>query len=91
MRLKVVIFSLLALSVSCPGLAAGIYDIDSAYEQEVMRAQVNEMNWLLGRNQPGGFDQPCGWVCRINVSGWMNTDAYITNTPPSFFGYQSFI
>ncbi|WP_342147156.1 LbtU family siderophore porin [Rickettsiella endosymbiont of Aleochara curtula] len=84
MRLKVVIFSLLALSVSCPGLAAGIYDIDSAYEQEVMRAQVNEMNWLLGRNQPGGFDQPCGWVCRINVSGWMNTDAYITNTPPVF-------
>ncbi|MEN9450105.1 MAG: hypothetical protein RJA83_719 [Pseudomonadota bacterium] len=84
MRLKLVIFSLLALGISCPALAAGIYVIDSAYEQEVMRAQVNEADWLLGRNQPGGFDQPCGWVCRINVSGWMNTDAYITNTPPVF-------
>lgn len=84
MRLKVVIFSLLALGISRPGLAASIYDKDSAYEQEIMRAQVNEMNWLLGRNQPGGFDQPCGWICRINVSGWMNTDAYITNTPPVF-------
>ncbi|WP_339050841.1 LbtU family siderophore porin [Rickettsiella endosymbiont of Xylota segnis] len=84
MRLKLVIFSLLALGVSCPALAAGIYVIDSAYEQEVMQAQVNEMDWLLGRNQPGGFDQPCGWKCRINLSGWINTDAYITNTPPVF-------
>lgn len=84
MRLKLVIFSLLALGVSCPALAAGIYVIDSAYEQEVMQAQVNEMDWLLGRNQPGGFDQPCGWKCRINVSGWINSDAYITNTPPVF-------
>ncbi len=90
MRLKLVIFSLLALGISCPTLAAGIYVIDSAYEQEVLRAQVNEADWLLGRNQPGGFDQPCGWTCRINVSGWMNTDAYITNTPPVFSGVTPF-
>ncbi len=90
MRLKLVIFSLLALGVSCPALAAGIYVIDSAYEQEVLRAQVNEMEWLLGRNQPGGFDQPCGWKCRINVSGWINSDAYITNTPPVFLTVTPF-
>ncbi|TLY47144.1 MAG: LbtU family siderophore porin [Gammaproteobacteria bacterium] len=84
MRFKLIIFSLLALGVSCPAFAAGIYVRDSAYEQEVMREQVNKMDWLLGRNQPGGFDQPCGWKCRINLSGWMNTDAYITNTPPVF-------
>lgn len=58
--------------------------MNSAYEREFMQAQVNKMNWLLDRNQPGGFDQPCGWICRINLSGWMNTDAYITNTPPVF-------
>lgn len=90
MRLKLVIFSLLALGVSCPALAVGIYVIDSAYEQEVLRAQVNEMEWLLGRNQPGGFDQPCGWKCRINVSGWINSDAYITNTPPVFLTVAPF-
>ncbi|KAF5271669.1 hypothetical protein FQR65_LT05290 [Abscondita terminalis] len=84
MRLKVVIFSLLILGMSGPALATGIYVRDSAYEQEVLRAQVNEMEWLLSRNQPGGFDQPCGWKCRINVSGWINSDAYITNTPPVF-------
>lgn len=84
MKFKVVIFSWLALGMSCSALAAGIYERDSAYEQEIIRAQMNEMDWLLGRNQPGGFDQPCGWVCRINFSGWMNTDAYITNTPPVF-------
>ena len=84
MRCKVVIFSWLALGMSCSALAAGIYERDSAYEQEIIRAQMNEMDWLLGRNQPGGFDQACGWVCRINFSGWMNTDAYITNTPPVF-------
>lgn len=84
MRFKGVIFSLLSLGMCCPALAAGIYVMDKDYEQEVMLAQVNKMDWLLGRNQPGGFDQPCGWKCRINLSGWMNTDAYITNTPPVF-------
>ncbi|MFZ0219382.1 MAG: LbtU family siderophore porin [Candidatus Aquirickettsiella sp.] len=84
MGFKEVLFTLLALGMSCPAFAAGIYVIDSAYEQEIMRVQVNEMGWLMGRNQPGGFDQPCGWVCRINFSGWMNSDAYITNTPPVF-------
>jgi len=84
MRFKVVIFPLLILGMSGPALATGIYVRDSAYEQEILRAQINKMEWLLGRNQPGGFDQPCGWKCRINLSGWMNTDAYITNTPPVF-------
>lgn len=84
MRLKGAIFSLLALGVNFPALAAGIYVIDSDYEQEIMQAQVNEVDWLLSRNQPGGFDQPCGWECRINLSGWMNIDAYLTNTPPVF-------
>ncbi len=91
MRFKVVIFSLLVLGVSCPALAAaGIYVRDRAYEQEMMLEQVNRMDWLSGRNQSGGFDQPCGWVCRINVSGWMNTDAYITNTPPVFAAVTPF-
>lgn len=84
MRFKGVFFSFLVLGMSCPALASGIYVRDRVYEQEVMRAQVNKMDWLLGRNQPGGFDQPCGWKCRINLSGWFNTDAYITNTPPVF-------
>ena len=84
MRSKLIIFSLLALVVSYPALAASIYVSDRDYEREIMQAQVNKMDWLLGRNQPGGFDQPCGWKCRINLSGWMNTDAYITNTPPVF-------
>ena len=49
MRCKVVIFSWLALGMSCSALAAGIYERDSAYEQEIIRAQMNEMDWLLGR------------------------------------------
>lgn len=84
MRFKLIIFSVLTLGVNYHALASDIYVIDSAYEQEVMREQVNKMNGLLGRNQPGGFDQPCGWKCRINLSGWINSDAYITNTPPVF-------
>lgn len=84
MRFKAVIFSLLALGVSGSVFAAEIYIRDSAYQQEVMLAQVDKMDRIVGRNQPGGFDQPCGWKCRINLSGWMNTDAYITNTPPVF-------
>lgn len=90
MRFKLIIFSLLAIGVSCPSLAASIYMIDRDYQQEIMQAQVNKMNGLLDRNQPGGFDQPCGWKCRINLSGWINTDAYITNTPPVFVAEDPF-
>jgi hypothetical protein len=50
-----------------------------------MRDQVNKVDMVLNQNQPGGFDQPCGWTCRINVSGWMNTDAYLGNQPPQFW------
>jgi hypothetical protein len=49
-----------------------------------MRDQVNKVDMVLNQNQPGGFDQPCGWTCRINVSGWMNTDAYLASQPPLF-------
>jgi len=55
-----------------------------------MQAQVNKMDGIVGRNQPGGFDQACGWKCRINLSGWVNTDAYITNTPPIFIKLTPF-
>lgn len=90
MKFKVVVFSLFMLGMSYPALASGIYVRDRIYEQEVMLEQVNKMDSWLGRNQPGGFDQPCGWKCRINLSGWMNTDAYITNTPPVFLAVNPF-
>ena len=85
MKLKSVVISLIALGVSSPLLAAGLYDVGAAaYQQAVMRDQANKMDLILDQNQPGGFDQPCGWACRINVSGWINTDAYLANRPPVF-------
>lgn len=84
MRLKVLIATLLTLGINIPTWAAGIYEIDPAYQQAMMLDQVNTMDLLRDKNQPGGFDQPCGWTCRVNVSGWINTDAYIASSPPVF-------
>ncbi|MES2142608.1 MAG: LbtU family siderophore porin [Pseudomonadota bacterium] len=84
MRLKALIVSLVALGISAPLLAAGLYDVEISSQQDVMRDQMNNIDMFLDQNQPGGFDQPCGWTCRINVSGWINADAYIANRPPVF-------
>ncbi|OIZ99138.1 hypothetical protein BEV13_06210 [Rickettsiella grylli] len=84
MRFKRIIFLLLVVSVSTQTSATESIVKENVYEQAIIRQWMNKIDSLLGRNQPGGFDQPCGWMCRINVSGWMNTDAYITNTPPIF-------
>ncbi|MFZ0219022.1 MAG: LbtU family siderophore porin [Candidatus Aquirickettsiella sp.] len=85
MKLKVVVASLVTLGLSGPVLALQPYMIDDlSYQMDVMRYQVNKLDRVLDRNQSGGFDQPCGWTCRINVSGWINTDTYLANKPPIF-------
>ena len=85
MKLKAIVASLVTLGLSGPVLAMQPYMIDTSYQMDVMRYQVNKLDMILDRNQPGGFDQPCGWTCRINISGWMNTDAYLANKPPVFW------
>jgi hypothetical protein len=77
MRFSLFIISLCALGIGSPTWAAGTYQLDNTYQLDVMRDQMNKVDTVLDRNQPGGFDQPCGWPCRINVSGWINTDAYL--------------
>jgi hypothetical protein len=88
MKLKTIMASLLALGLSDPVMAAA-YRLDTSYQLDVMRDQMNKVDLILDQNQPGGFDQPCGWTCRINVSGWINTDAYLANRPPVFLGLNS--
>lgn len=89
MKLKAIVASLVTLGLSGPVLAMQPYMLDTSYQMDVMRYQVNKLDMILDRNQPGGFDQPCGWTCRINVSGWINTDAYFANQPPVFVTPQS--
>lgn len=84
MKLKVVMASLIALGVSSPLLAVDRYDANASYQNDVLRDQINKLDLILEQNQPGGFEQPCGWTCRINVSGWINADAYLANRPPVF-------
>ena len=85
MKLKAIVASLVTLGLSGPVLAMQPYMMDTSYQMDVMRYQVNKLDSILDRNQPGGFDQPCGWTCRINVSGWINADAYLANKPPVFW------
>ncbi len=87
MKLKTIVASLVALGLSAPVLAAPYY-MDTSYQLDVMRDQMNKVDLILDQNQPGGFDQPCGWTCRINLSGWINTDAYIANRPPVFLTFN---
>jgi hypothetical protein len=88
MKLKTIVASLVALGLSGPVLATQPYYLDTSYQLDVLRAQLNNIDSILNQNQPGGFDQPCGWTCRINVSGWINTDAYIANRPPVFLNFN---
>ena len=85
MKFKTIVASLIGLGLSGPVLAAQPYMMDTSYQLDVMRDQVNKVDMVLNQNQPGGFDQPCGWTCRINVSGWMNTDVYLASQPPQFW------
>jgi hypothetical protein len=85
MKLKAIVASLVTLGLSGPVMAMQPTMMDTSYQMDVMRYQVNKLDSILDRNQPGGFDQPCGWTCRINVSGWMNTDAYLASKPPVFW------
>lgn len=88
MKLKTIVASLVALGLSGPVLAAQPYYMDTSYQLDVMRDQMNKVDMILDQNQPGGFDQPCGWTCRINLSGWINTDAYLANRPPVFLTFN---
>ena len=88
MKLKTIVASLVALGLSAPVLAAPPYMMDTSYQLDVMRDQMNKVDMILDQNQPGGFDQPCGWTCRINLSGWINTDAYLANRPPVFLTFN---
>jgi hypothetical protein len=88
MKLKAIVASLVTLGLSGPVLAMQPYMMDPSFQRDVMRYQVNKIDMILDRNQPGGFDQPCGWTCRINVSGWMNTDVYLANDPPVFWRFN---
>jgi len=87
MKLKTIVASLVALGLSAPVLAAPYY-MDTSYQLDVMRDQANKADIIMDQNQPGGFDQPCGWTCRINLSGWINTDAYLANRPPVFLTFN---
>jgi hypothetical protein len=89
MKLKTIVASLVALGLSGSVLAAQPYYVDTSYQMDVLREQANKYDLIMDQNQPGGFDQPCGWTCRINVSGWINTDAYIANRPPVFWNFNS--
>ena len=88
MKLKTIVASLMAFGLSSPVLAAQPYYMDTSYQLDVMRDQMNKVDMILDQNQPGGFDQPCGWTCRINLSGWINTDAYLANRPPVFLNFN---
>ncbi len=88
MKLKTVVASLVALGLSGSVFAAQPYYMDTSYQLDVMRDQMNKVDLILDQNQPGGFDQPCGWTCRINLSGWINADAYIANRPPVFLNFN---
>jgi hypothetical protein len=85
MKLKTIVASLIGLGLSGSVLAAQAM-MDTSYQLDVMRDQVNKIDMVLNQNQPGGFDQPCGWTCRINISGWINTDAYLASQPLRFWG-----
>ncbi len=85
MKLKTFVASLVGLGLGGPVLVAQAM-MDTSYQLDVMRDQVNKVDMVLNQNQPGGFDQACGWTCRINISGWMNTDAYLASQPPQFWG-----
>ncbi len=89
MKLKAAIAALIAIGISSPLWASGLYELNVAYEQDVLRDQMDKFDMLSDQNQPGGFDQPCGWTCRINVSGWINTDAYLANRPPVFLAVNT--
>jgi hypothetical protein len=84
MKREAAIALFIALGITTPLWAVGLDDVEVAYQRDVMRNQINKIDLMLDKNQPGGFDQPCGWPCRINVSGWINTDAYLANRPPVF-------
>ncbi len=88
MKLKTIVASLVALGLSGSVFAAQPYYMDTSYQLDVMRDQMNKVDLILDQNQPGGFDQPCGWTCRINLSGWINADAYIANRPPVFLNFN---
>ena len=88
MKLKTIVASLVTLGLSGSILSAQAMMIDTSYQMDVMRDQVNKVDMVLKQNQPGGFDQPCGWTCRINISGWMNTDVYLANKPPVFWQFN---
>lgn len=88
MKLKAIVASLVTLGLSGPVLAMQPYRMDTSYQMDVMRYQVNKIDSILNRNQPGGFDQPCGWTCRLNFSGWINTDVYLANRPPVFWKFN---
>lgn len=88
MKLKAIVASLVTLGLSGPVLAMQPYMMDTSYQTDLMRYQVNKVDMILDRNQPGRFDQPCGWTCRINVSGWINTDVYLGNKPPVFWAFN---
>ena len=85
MKLKTIVASLVALGLSGSVLTAQAMMLDTSYQMDVMRDQINKVDMVLKQNQPGGFDQPCGWTCRINISGWMNTDVYLASRPPIFW------
>lgn len=89
MKLKMMVASLVTLGLSSPLMAIQPYYMDTSYQLDVMRDQMNKLDVIFNQNQPGGFDQPCGWTCRINISGWMNTDVYFANHPPLFSQFAS--
>jgi hypothetical protein len=90
MKLKTMVVSLVTLGLSGPLMAAiQPYYMDTSYQLDVMRDQMSKLDVIFNQNQPGGFDQPCGWTCRINISGWMNTDVYFANQPPVFTQFIS--
>lgn len=82
MKLKTIVASLVALGLSAPSLAAPRY-VNSSYQVDVMRNQARTIDMILKKNQPGGFDRPCGWNSKVNLSGLITTDAYLANQSPT--------
>ena len=71
MRLKTILIPLIMLGINTPVLAIDLHENEYAknisYQLDVMREQIDKLDRLRDKNQPGGFDQPCGWSCRINI------------------------
>lgn len=85
MKFKPIYASMLVLGlVSGPVLAQSGGPVVQS-EVDLMRAKVAKMEAVIQKNQTGGFQQPCDWYQRIQISGQANVDGFYSNKTPTSF------